>query len=197
MGEPLVFQQISQWQSAAKTQTMPAKVSAFADYLAAQLVTEQLSTSAFVMRRDALANKEFCARAINCEDIDLTLQMATEPGFIKVRDAPTFGYRQHAGGITSCTLRTLHGIEFLIESERAGRYPGSMKRRRQRLRVLGRHVRPALLAFVGGDYGGNYRRRAWRAFGRTLRWHLELGRARFLAGFLLRSLLLRRRAKSF
>ena len=192
MGEPLVFQNSSQWQRALKRPLAPAKANAFADYFGAQLATDWLSTSSFVVRRDALATKTFCERAINCEDIDFTMQMGVEPGFVKVQHPPTFGYRQHAGGITSSTHRTLHGIEFLIESERAGRYPGAAGRRRQRLRVLGRHVRPALLEFVGCGY----RRRAWLALGRTLRWHLELGRARFLAAFLLRALLPQRRATS-
>ncbi len=192
MGQPLVFQHLSQWQRAPQIQQTPPKVDAFADYLQAQRAADWLSTSSFVVRRDALEGKAFCARAINCEDIDFTLQMAIEPGFVKVQTPPTFGYRQHAGGITSCTLRTVHGIEFLIESERAGRYPGALERRRQRLRVLGRHVRPALLEFIKCGH----RRRAWRALGRTLSWHIELGRVRFLLGFMLRAMQPRRRVSS-
>ena len=192
VGEPLVFRHDAHWRRALeKERRRKAQIGVFADYLQAQLSTDWLSTSSFVVRRDALHNKEFCGRAINCEDIDFTLQMATEPGFLKVHRPPTFGYRRHAGGINGDNWRMMRGIEFLIESERAGRYPGGQKRRRQRLNVLSRHVRPALLAFVAG----RHRRRAWRALRRTLRWHLELGRARFLTGFLLRSLLPPRRAR--
>ena len=143
------------------------------------------------MRRDALAGKAFCPRPINAEDIDFTLQMGVEPGFVNIERPPTFGYRQHAGGITSRCRRTVAGMELLIENERAARYPGGAARRRQRLTILSRHLRPALLEFL--DQG--YRRRAWRAFARTLGWHLELGRARFLAGFVARSLRLKRRSK--
>lgn len=181
VGEPLVFQHESQWQRALENgPQVQTRVGVFTDYLQSELSTDWLSTSSFVVRRDALADKEFCARSINCEDIDFTLQMALEPGFVKVQRPPTFGYRQHAGGITGSTIRMVRGIEFLIESERAGRYPGGPSRRRQRLSILGRHIRPALLEFVKRGY----RRRAWRALQRTIWWHLELGRVRFLLGFL-------------
>ncbi len=186
VGEPLVFQHDFQWQNASQTRPNTSKkVGVFADYLQAELSTDWLSASSFVVRRDALADKEFCSHAINCEDIDFTLQIGAEPGFVKVHHPPTFAYRQHAGGITGCYIRMVRGIEFLIESERSGRYPGGAARRRQRLRVLGRHVRPALLEFIARGY----RRRAWRAFGRTIGWHLQLGRVRFLLGFLFYALL--------
>ena len=158
----------------------------------AELTTDWLSTSSFAVRRDALEGKEFCARPINCEDIDFTLQIGAEPGFLKVQKPPTFGYRRHARGITSCYVRTVQGIEWIIEGELAGRYPGGPERRRQRLHILGRHVRPALLEWIERGY----RRRAWRALGRTLVWHLELGRIRFLLGFLLRALLPLRRVSA-
>ncbi len=190
VGEPLVFQRDWQWQRARAKGPGATRTDAFADYLQAQLSTDWLSTSSFVVRRDALKNRAFCAQAINCEDIDFTLQMGTAAGFVKVQRPPTFGYRQHAGGVTGDKWRMVRGIEFLIESELSGRYPGGRARRRQRLNVLGRHVRPALLAFVAG----RYRRRAWRALARTLPWHLALGRVRFLSGFALRALLPPRRA---
>lgn len=194
VGEPLIFQSDARWQEAVrfspKLPQQNAKIGIYRDYLQAELTTDWLSTSSFVVRRDILKDVKFCARPINCEDIDFTLQIATKPGFIKIQSPPTFGYRQHEGGITKCYLRTVQGIEFLIHSELSGRYPGAPKRRRQRLRILGRHVRPALLEFLERGY----RRRAWRALKRTLKWHLELGRVRFLLGFLLRAMQPRRRA---
>ena len=193
VGAPLIFQYPAQWLRALENgPQQPEKIDAFVDYLHAALATDWLSTSSFVVRRDAFNGKAFCARPINCEDIDFTLQMAVEPGFVKVHNPPTFGYRQHAGGITGNALRTVRGIEFLIEGERAGRYPGGAARRRQRVEILGRHVRPALLSFARS----NHRRRAWRALARSLRWHLELGRARFLVAFLWRALSPHQRASS-
>ena len=194
-GEPLVFTSPAQWQDALRfapadldAAVARARIAAFADYLSAELPTDWLSVSAFVVRRDASAGKAFCARPINGEDIDFTLQMGVEPGFVNIEAPATFGYRQHAGGITGSCARTVAGMELLIENERAGRYPGGPKRRRQRLTRLSRHLRPALLEFL--DRG--HRRRAWRAFARTLDWHIELRRARFLVGFVARSLRLKR-----
>lgn len=196
VGEPLIFGSEMQWNKATeKSPIFPAqsaRVRVYQDYLQAELTTDWLSTSSFVVRRDTLAGKEFCARPINCEDIDFTLQIGAEPGFLNIQNPPTFGYRQHAQGITSCYIRTVKGIEFIIEGELSGRYPGGIGRRRQRLRILGRHVRPALLEFIERGY----RRRAWRALKRTISWHLELGRVRFLLGFLLRALLPLRRVSA-
>lgn len=193
VGEPIIFRSETQWRKAIEqTPNLPSKstqVKIYQDYLQAELATDWLSTSSFVVRRDVLAGKEFCSRPINCEDIDFTLQIGTEPGFLNIQSPLTFGYRQHAQGITSCYIRTVKGIEFIIEGELSGRYPGGPKRRRQRLRILGRHVRPALLEFIERGY----RRRAWHALKRTLVWHLKLGRVRFLLGFLFRALLPLRR----
>ena len=190
-GEPLVFQTSEQWQRAQPTARETPRIEAFADYLCAEMPTDWLSVSSFVVRRDALENKAFCARAINGEDIDFTLQMGVEPNFVNIQTPATFGYRQHAGGITARHARTMQGMEFLIESEHKGRYPGGQTRRRERLNLLSRHLRPALLEAI--DRG--YRRRAWRAYARSLGWHLELRRARFLLGFALKTLRpLRRRS---
>ena len=194
MGEPQVFESQKSWETArnpALEEAMKnAQIEAFADYLSAQLPTDWFSVSSFVVRRDALNGKAFCAHPINGEDIDFSLQLGIEPGFVNVKQAATFGYRKHAGGVTRNYRRTVAGMEFLIASERAGRYPGGKLRRRERLTLLSRHLRPALLQFLVQGH----RRRAWRSFARTLGWHLELGRFRFLVGFVARSLQLKRRS---
>ena len=188
VGEPLMFGDDDQWSHAVArnpiTPLQTAKSEVYSDYLQAELKSDWLSTSSFVVRREALADKEFCSRPINCEDIDFTLQIGAEPGFLKIQNPPTFGYRQHAQGITGCYIRTVKGIEWIINAELSGRYPGGLSRRRQRLKILGRHLRPALLEFLERGY----RRRAWRAFVATLCWHIELGRVRFLLMFLFRTL---------
>ena len=192
-GKPLVFDSQENWKNAQKCTIdaiiAGAQIETFADYLSAQLPTDWFSVSSFVVRRDALGGKAFCARPINGEDIDFSLQLGVEPGFVNVKQPATFGYRKHAGSITRNYGRTVAGMEFLIESERAGRYPGGKLRRRERLTLLSRHLRPALLQFLVQGH----RRRAWRSFARTLGWHLALGRFRFLVGFVARSLQLKRR----
>ncbi len=192
-GEPLVFRHLSQWKNrriqSCDEIRKTARVERFNDYLCADLPTDWLSVSSFVVRRDTLRGKAFCARPINGEDIDFTLQMGIEPGFVNVQSPPTFGYRQHAGGITSNYGRTVQGMELLVNSERMGLYPGGRKRQRERLTMLSRHLRPAILEFLNQGY----RRRAWRTFARTLPWHIRLGRVRFLLGFMLRSLQIQRK----
>ena len=196
-GEPLVFRQLSGWEN-AQTQSYDeavhtARIGRFDDYLCANVPTDWLSVSSFVVRRDAVNGKAFCARPINGEDIDFTLQMGVESGFVNVQAPATFGYRSHAGGITASYGRTVLGMELLVNSERQGRYPGGRARERERLSLLSRHLRPAMLEFL--DQG--YRRRAWRIFARTLGWHIRLGRVRFLLGFMLRSLRISRKYRNY
>ena len=156
----------------------------FADYLSAGDLWRWFSVSSFVMRRDALGDKRFCALPMNGEDIDFTLQMGVEAGFVDVQAPPTFGYRRHAGSAMSDGARTARGMEFLIAGERAGRYPGGAARRRERLQLLSLHLRPACLEFLQRGT----RAVAWRCFGRTLGWHWQLKRGRFVLGFVAQSL---------
>ena len=191
-GAPLVFEQRTQWeearQTAAPATLESARIESFPDYLAAGEPARWYSVSSFVMRRDALADKAFCSRPINAEDIDFTLQMGVEPGFVDVQSPATFGYREHSASIMADYLRTVQGVEFLLDNERHNRYPGGAARQRERRVMLSRHIRPALLEFLRRGY----RRRAWRAFAQMLPWHLQLRRARFLLGFALVSLRPRR-----
>ena len=168
-----------------------ARVEAFADYLASGTDWRWWGVSSWVMRRDALENKAFFERHFNGEDHDFALQMGVESGFLDVQSPPTFAYRQHAGNATFSLQRSAGGMELLIAKERDGLYPGGAQRARERWAILSRHLRPGILEALEQ---GN-RRRAWRIFRRTLGWHLRLGRARFVLGFLLRNLRPAKRAR--
>ena len=185
-GAPLIFEDDAAWERALRETPETARVEAFGDFLASCGSWRWFSVSSWVMRRDAIGDKRFWERLDNGEDTDFTLQMGIEPGFVDVQSPATFGYRKHGSSITGDYAGTskgleltVAGMELLIENERRGLYPGGAARRRQRWSALSHHLRPALLEF--GRRG--YRKRAWRAFGRTLGWHLQLGRTRFLLGF--------------
>lgn len=190
-GAPLIFHDETQWKTALETAPATERVEAFGDFLASSGQWRWYSVSSWVMRRDAIGEKQFWERLDNGEDTDFTLQMGIEPGFLDVQAPATFGYRRHQSSITGDYAGTskgleltVAGMEFLIEKERRGLYPGGAARQCERWNALSHHLRPALLEF--GRRG--YRRRAWRAFGRTLGWHLRIGRAKFVVGFVVRNL---------
>ena len=161
-----------------------ARVEAFGDYLASGTDWRWWGVSSWVLRRDALEDKAFFERHFNGEDHDFALQMGVEAGFLDVQKPATFAYRKHAGNATFSAVRSAGGMELLIANERAGLYPGGAKRAKERRAILSRHLRPGILE----ELQQGHRKRAWWIFKRTLGWHLQLGRARFLLGFVALSL---------
>ena len=138
-----------------------------------------------VVRADVLREVGgFADQDANFEETDLWLRLGTSEKFVRV-DAPfCSARREHAGGITHDLDRTIAGVANLMAQERAGRYPGGAERRRQRLDMLTRHVRPVSLDCVRQGRFID----AWRLYLRSLRWHLRLGRVRYLIGFVIRAL---------
>lgn len=188
-GAPLIFEDLEEWEEAVKRSAQApalgaARLESFADYLASGDLWRWFSVSSFVMRRDLVGDKRFSSAPINGEDIDFTLQMGVEPGFVDVQAPPTFGYRRHPQSAMSNRERTIKGMENLIKNERDGFYPGGAARKRERLEVLSRHLRPACLEFLQNGA----RAAAWRCYRRTLNWHLILRRHKFLLGFMVQSL---------
>ena len=113
------------------------------------------------------------------EETDLWLRLGTAAGFVRI-DAPfCSAKREHAGSNTRDLTRIVNGVSNLIAQEHAGRYPGGAARRRQRLKMLARHVRPASRECLRQNRIGD----AWRLYRQSFRWHLRLGRLRYLLGF--------------
>ena len=158
---------------------------AFPDYLASGDKWRWWGASSFVVRRTALQDADgFTNKWVNAEDADLTLRLGTAPGFVDVYGAPTFAYREHDGTAMDVSENTLKGAFHLVESERDGRYPGGPSRQRERRRILSRHLRPTMLdSLAAGRHT-----EAWHLYRATLPWHTQLGRWKFLVGFLMRDL---------
>ena len=101
------------------------------------------------------------------------------PGFVHVVEPITFGYREHDTNVRRDLSRTLSGLEYQLDAEETGQYPGGPARRGARLQILGRQVRPLVFSLLrSGD-----RRAAWALYRRTFRWQLQLGRLHYLLGY--------------
>lgn len=157
----------------------------FKDYLESGDKWRWYGCSSFVIERNAFfSSGGFVNKWINAEDADMALRLGTAKGFVEITSPFTFGYRQHSGSEKGISQRTVMGIEHLMQSFRDGRYPGSVKRRKELQRILSRHLRPAALDFLNK----NQALLAWRIYLFTLAWHVKRGRWKFLAGFPLRAL---------
>jgi hypothetical protein len=113
---------------------------------------------------------------MNAEDLDLALHFGQEPGFVWLQKPFTFGYRRHNSTAVMDLEKTLIGIHHLVDEERANRYPGGSERRSERIELITRAVRPAVIEA--------FRQHQWNAgallYRRTAGWHLLLQRWRFL-----------------
>jgi hypothetical protein len=129
----------------------------------------------------------FTSLWINGEDADLAMRIGTAPGFVQVTEPYTFAYREHADSAMANWERTVAGIRHMIEQEQNGNYPGGDPRRRERVRILSRHVRPVSLSLIGRhDFA-----QAWNLYRSTLMWHARERRCKYLLGFPLRLALAR------
>lgn len=175
-GQPQVFHDPDEL---ADANTGPETVEVFQDYYASCDAWRWFSASSFVVRRDVLVSVGGCAETrISGEDCDLAMRLGTAAGFVHLRSPVTFGYREHAGSMKSDFELLFRGQKYLIAQEQQGRYPGGSGRRRDRIEILSRHVRP----FVVGAVHNGALNVAWQAYRETWRWHLRLGRWKYLLG---------------
>ena len=179
-GKPLVFDGDD-----VPTPTPPPLATlAFADYLASGDQWRWWGASSFVMRIDALrAAGGFADEWVNAEDADAALRVGTAGPFVQVTSPPTFAWRRHGPSAMSATAKTVAGVRRLIDQERAGRYPGGPARARDRRRIIATYVRPLSLDLLATDPAAG-----WDLYRRTLRWHVGLGRWKYLVGFPIRAI---------
>lgn len=157
----------------------------FPDFFASSEAGYFVGSGMAVLRREAFRKTGgFTERRINAEDHDLILRMGDAPGFVQVMAPVTLGWRRHPTSATGNARATFEGKHHLIEQERRGVYPGGPARARERRRIIARHVRSSCLECLRAGL----RPEAWALYRATFRWHLALGRWKFLAGFPLKAL---------
>src|SRR5262245_33126572 len=152
----------------------------FGDYLASGDRWRWWGVSSFLLRRQTFTEVGgFATDLKNGEDSDLALRIGTAHGFVQITAPFTFAYREHGGNIAGDLRCNVAALKRQIRAECSGEYPGGIRRRRERLQILTRHVRPLALACAKT----NMRREAWRFYWSTLSWHIVLGRWRFISAF--------------
>jgi hypothetical protein len=181
-GKPLRFREEREWRTASLSELEAAS---FSDYLASGDEWRWWGASSFVVRRDAFETAgKFTNEWVNGEDADLALRLGTLPGFVQVTSPPTFGYREHDSSARKDLSKTLAGAWLGIHAEKGGRYPGGRQRAGERWRILTRHARPVTLECL--QIG--LHKEGWKLYRAMFRWHVALGRWKYLAGFPVKAL---------
>lgn len=164
----------------------PLREHLFTDYFASSHCGVHCSAGQAVIRRDIyLDSGGFVEEKINAEDHDLVMRLGTKLGFVWIEAPEMVAYRQHAAAVTKDLSKTLVGSLHLYRMEKEGQYPGGASRRRDRWRILTRHLRPVTLELLRQ----RDTQHAWSLYGSTFLWNLALGRFRYLIGFTSKALL--------
>ncbi len=175
-GLPFVFTSVDQL---ARVAPCKIRVESFSDYYASADAWRWFSASSFVVRRDRLEAVGGFHEEWGSEDADLAMMLGVEKGFVHIVAPQTFGYREHLESLKAMPTYSLSGGRLMLKKEKNGLYPGGLARRRERRRILTRHIRPVALACLRHGL----HREAWQLYRSSFRWHLELRRWKFLVGF--------------
>lgn len=118
----------------------------------------------------------FVEDRMNGEDHDLVLRLGLEEGFVKVLQPTLVGHRVHDSNEMSSVEKSVAGLYRMIAREKAATYPGGKAFSGARRKIISHHCRPQIISLIRSDHTAD----AWRLFRRTLKWHVELGRFKFL-----------------
>lgn len=160
------------------------RVEVFDDYFASGDLWRWWGASSFAVDRSSIGNARFPEAFINGEDSDWLMKLGHGLRVVQLTGTPTFGYREHDGSLMANWDRTLAGANHLVSNELCGIYPGGEARRKERRRILGRHLRPVMLDALSRGQRAD----ALGLMRQTWRWTVEERRFRFLAAFFFRLL---------
>lgn len=176
-GKPAIFMSEAELSNLAYTDTT---FNEFRDYLSSGDEWRWWGVSSFVINKNILkVSGGFVEINMNGEDADLALKLGDAPGFVQIKTPYTFAYRDHPANVTKNLTKTLSGIWYKLNMELSSGYPGGAVRAKERWRILTRHIRPVTLDCLKQNQNAE----AWKLYWATFRWHLLLGRRKFLIGF--------------
>ena len=154
-------------------------LAAYPDYLKAAAEGFFVGSCMAAARREALLDiGGFTDRSINAEDHDLAIRIGTHPGFVFVDSPKMVGLRAHDGRVSGNAQKTIDGVNYLLDQELNGRYPGGGQRAEDRRRILAQHVRSLSTGLVREGHPAA----GLALYGRILPWQIRQGRWKYVAG---------------
>jgi hypothetical protein len=155
----------------------PLTARAYRDYLASADDLICVGGSGMVLRQDC--QPRFEAKHMNAEDLDLSLHLGVEEGFVVIRQPFAIAVRYHSCKAVADFDSTYRGILHLIDEEKGNRFPGGPTRQRERLELITRSTRPPALEALRRNrpFSG------FEIYRQTFVWNAALGRWKFILGF--------------
>jgi glycosyltransferase involved in cell wall biosynthesis len=159
-------------------------VTIYDDYLANAKNHSLVGASCIVIEANVFARSNGFSNEMKAgEDYDLLLRIGLERPYAKIEEPVTVGYRVHADNTSKKVDGLVDGSLNLLAREFDGIYPGGSEREFDRITIIGRVVRPVILASL---QRGRLKD-AWQLYRRSFWMHIRAMRIRFLlaAAFLL------------
>lgn len=154
------------------------------DYLSDAENYSFVGASCIVIKADVFARSNGFSNEMRAgEDYDLLLRVGVERSYAKIEAPVTVGYRVHSGNDSKKVDRLVEGSSMLLEREAEGTYPGGSARASDRITIIGRVVRPVILASLQRGRLQD----AWHLYRKSFWMHMRAMRIRFLlaAAFLI------------
>ena len=121
----------------------------------------------------------YAPEKIWAEDLDLWLKLGTAKGFVRIDTPYMVAMRQHPNNISKMTPPWVRGLNYILDCEARGGYPGGPARRRGRHAMITFPIRNCSLRCLDEGLARDGIDLYWRTFG----WHIMEGRLKFLTGF--------------
>jgi glycosyltransferase involved in cell wall biosynthesis len=174
------FMQFADDADLAAVRRGPVTFESFANYFSTWPRQFVIGAGMIAIRRDVfLDSGGFSEAAINLEDHDLSLRLGLAAGFVQILTPVTLAWRMHGAGVTRDLQKSFAGCSLLLATEESGGYPGGTRWAAVRRNIITTHTRSFTLeALKAGRLVD-----AWRMYRATFRWHLALGRLRYLVVF--------------
>jgi len=154
-------------------------VQVYKDYLSSSVDNVWIPMGTVAIKRSVfIGGIHFLQENLNGEDSDLWLQLGDSPGYVHIKSPVLAGYRRGQESAVTDFNKTLAGATHMVQQEKQGAYPGGTERKKERLSILTRHLRPVCVAGIRNGHKKN----AWKLYFDTFWWNLLLGRFRFLLG---------------
>lgn len=122
----------------------------------------------------------FLTERMNAEDSDLWLRLGTQKGFVRIDEPAVFAHRLTPGSEVASQDKAVAGMKNLLIQEKAGKYPGGVVYRWNRMEILSRHLRPGCVGLVKDGRIFD----ALVIYIRSFRTNYQLGQWKFLTGLL-------------
>ena len=158
----------------------------FSDYFNTASSPGYVGSGALVVSRATFATASgFDERLSVGEDLDFYFRVGESNAFARLIRPVTLAYRRHPENISRVSSALYDGAIEILRREANGLYPGGHGRKRDRVELLSRMVRPVALSCLNAGLSA----KAWDIYRMSFDVNLRSRRFRFLIGFFLKAVL--------